>query len=140
VTAAIVAAVIVILLAGVVIRVWRRRSPAPQRMTPSSKRILFPFLGDRVSKPVLDAALRVARFEAATLGRPARHALRRLFDHERFDRRVVPASESRARFSYAAPYIDLPTIPAGMTVSEYRINRPARKHGAIRRILGSRRR
>jgi hypothetical protein len=150
VTAAIILGVIAIFFAALGVVVWQRTGSAPQRMTPSAKRILFPFVGDRISTPVLDAALRIARFESATLvpayiatvplqlnldvplpadtsflavpllevvehraaqvgvpvdarietGRTARHALRRLFDHERFDRIVIPASESRAGFDY----------------------------------------
>jgi nucleotide-binding universal stress UspA family protein len=140
VTAAIILGVIAIFFAALGVVVWQRTGSAPQRMTPSAKRILFPFVGDRVSTPVLDAALRIARFESATLvpayiatvplqlnldapigaecagampllevveqraaragvpvdarietGRTPRHALRRLFDNERFDRLVVPA-------------------------------------------------
>jgi nucleotide-binding universal stress UspA family protein len=147
VIAAVAASLVVILLAGLAAVVWRRRNRSPRRMTPSARRILFPFLGDRVSTPVLDAALRIARVESATLvpayiatvplqlnldapiadecagampllelveqraarvgvpvdsrietGRTPRHALRRLFDHERFDRLVVPAG-GRGGFS-----------------------------------------
>jgi nucleotide-binding universal stress UspA family protein len=132
--------VLLLLLAGLALIVWRRRNRSRERMTPSARRILFPFLGDRVSTPVLDAALRIARVESATLvpayiatvplqlnldapivdecsgampllelveqrgarvgvpvdsrietGRTPRHALRRLFEHERFDRLVVAA-------------------------------------------------
>jgi hypothetical protein len=39
-----------------------------------------------------------------------------------------------------SPYIYAPTIPEGMTVTEYRINRPSRKGRSVRRLLGSRRR
>lgn len=38
-----------------------------QRLTPSPKRILFPFIGHALSQPVLDATLRLARAEHATL-------------------------------------------------------------------------
>ena len=40
----------------------RRRAPGP-----SPRRILFPFAGEALSGPVLDAALRLARAERATL-------------------------------------------------------------------------
>jgi hypothetical protein len=33
------------------------------------------------------------------------------------------------------PYLDPPTIPEGMTVWEYRINRPAPKVPTFRRVL-----
>jgi hypothetical protein len=32
-------------------------------------------------------------------------------------------------------YLDPPTIPEGMTVAEYRINRPHRKVSGIRRLV-----
>ena len=127
---------------------WRHPELTPNGITPAAKRILFPFVGDTVSQSALDAALRIARAEGATLvpayiatvplqlnieapvpeecatamplletielraarmdvpvdsrietGRTARHALRRLVEHERFDRIVIPASESREGFS-----------------------------------------
>jgi len=43
------------------VRARRRRSPA------GSSRILFPFIGGALSQPVLDATLRLARAEGATL-------------------------------------------------------------------------
>jgi hypothetical protein len=43
---------------------WPHRQP---RLTPPAKRILFPFAGDSVSRSALDAALRLARAEHATL-------------------------------------------------------------------------
>jgi hypothetical protein len=33
------------------------------------------------------------------------------------------------------PYLEPPTIPEGMTVAEYRINRPHRKVSGIRRLV-----
>jgi hypothetical protein len=33
------------------------------------------------------------------------------------------------------PYIEPPTIPEGMTVREYRINRPQRRVPIVRRVL-----
>jgi hypothetical protein len=144
----IVAAVLVLEAIAVLVSRWRNPEKTPHRITPSANRILFPFVGDKVSKSVLDAALRIARAESATLvpayiatvplqlnldvpipaacevamplldvieqraarlgvpvdsrietGRTPRHALRRLVDHEKFDRLVMPASESRAGFS-----------------------------------------
>ncbi len=35
----------------------------------------------------------------------------------------------------ASPYIDPPTIPEGMTVNEYRINRPTVRVSTFRRAL-----
>lgn len=145
---AIVASVIVLEALAVLLWRWRHPEKAPHRITPAAKRILFPFVGDRVSKSVLDAALRLARAESATLvpayiatvplqlnldvpipaecevamplldviehraarmdvpvdarietGRTPRHALRRLVEDERFDRLVIPASDSRDGFS-----------------------------------------
>jgi nucleotide-binding universal stress UspA family protein len=145
----IVAAVVIAVAALVVLVVrWRDPEKLPHRITPPAKRILFPFVGDRISKRALDAALRIARAESATLvpvyvarvpmqlnlevpipaecdaalplleaieqraarlhvpvdarietGRSVRHAIRRLVDHEHFDRLVIPASESRDGFS-----------------------------------------
>jgi nucleotide-binding universal stress UspA family protein len=46
---------------------WRDPEKAPHRITPAAKRILFPFVGESVSRPALDAALRLARAEHATL-------------------------------------------------------------------------
>jgi hypothetical protein len=43
----------------------RRRTDAA--ITPAAKRILFPFVGKRLSTPAFDAALRIARAEGATL-------------------------------------------------------------------------
>jgi hypothetical protein len=34
------------------------------------------------------------------------------------------------------PYIDPPTIPDGMTIHEYRINRPPARRKIIRRVVG----
>jgi nucleotide-binding universal stress UspA family protein len=142
--------VAVVSVAVVALLIWRWRDPdkTPNRITPPAKRILFPFVGHELPKSALDAALRIARAESATLvpayiatvpmqrnldapipascedampllevierraarmdvpvdarietGRTPRHALRRLAQHERFDRLVIPASESRAGFS-----------------------------------------
>jgi hypothetical protein len=46
---------------------WRNPEKAPHRITPAAERILFPLLGDTVSHSALDATLRLARAEAATL-------------------------------------------------------------------------
>jgi hypothetical protein len=140
-------AVAVIASVSLVLR-WRNPEKAPHRITPAARRILFPFVGETVSQSALDASLRLARAEHATLvpayiatvpmtraldapipadcasampllevierraarldvpvdarieiGRTARHALRRLADHETFDRMVIPASDSREGFS-----------------------------------------
>jgi Universal stress protein family len=47
--------------AAALVIVRRRRAPAPTR------RILFPYVGTQLSVRALDAALRIARFEQATL-------------------------------------------------------------------------
>jgi nucleotide-binding universal stress UspA family protein len=44
-----------------------RRHRAETAITPAASRILFPFVGDALSTPALDAALRIARAEGATL-------------------------------------------------------------------------
>jgi nucleotide-binding universal stress UspA family protein len=116
-----------------------RRSERPQEV----HQILLPFTGTEISRRAVDAALRLARAEDATLmpaylatvpkslpldcaipneaasampmleaieqraasqsvpvdarveqGRSYRHALRRLLEHERFDRIVVPATSA----------------------------------------------
>jgi hypothetical protein len=35
-----------------------------------------------------------------------------------------------------SPYIELPTIPEGMTIREYRITRPAARISFVRRVVG----
>jgi nucleotide-binding universal stress UspA family protein len=59
----------VVAIAAVCVVLYRRRSPdlRPNRITPAAKRILFPFVGESVSQRALDAALRLARAEGATL-------------------------------------------------------------------------
>jgi nucleotide-binding universal stress UspA family protein len=146
---ALVTTALVMLVPGVVLWLrWRNPYQAPHRITPPARRILFPFVGETVSQSALDASLRLARAERATLvpayiatiplqrkldapipadcaaampllevierraarldvpvdariesGRTARHALRRLAGNERFDRIVIPASDSRDGFS-----------------------------------------
>jgi hypothetical protein len=64
-------AVIVILVVAVAVLVWARvhdrgRRPAPPQAT-SSRRILFPFVAGALSQRALDAALRLAKVEGATL-------------------------------------------------------------------------
>jgi hypothetical protein len=56
-------------LAGLVVLVLRWRNPeqSPNRITPPAGRILFPFLGESVSRSALDATLRLARAEGAVL-------------------------------------------------------------------------
>jgi hypothetical protein len=46
---------------------WHHPEKAPNRITPAAERILFPLLGDTVSHSALDATLRLARAEHATL-------------------------------------------------------------------------
>jgi hypothetical protein len=123
----------------------RERARRDQVLRSSPKRVVLPFLGAQLSRRSLDAALRLARGDAATLvpvylarvpyalsldaplprqctealplleaieqratahgvpvdsrierGRDARHALRELVDHERYDRLVIAASPQRA--------------------------------------------
>ena len=53
---------------GVVLALrWRSPEMSPNRITPPAGRILFPFVGDTVSRSALDATLRLARAEGATL-------------------------------------------------------------------------
>jgi nucleotide-binding universal stress UspA family protein len=54
------------LCAGLAALLWREQS-GRRRMTPSARRILFPIAGTRLSERALDAALRLARAEEATL-------------------------------------------------------------------------
>jgi nucleotide-binding universal stress UspA family protein len=63
------AVVVALLVAAGVVLAWRWRSPerAPNRITPGARRILFPFVGETISSSTLDAALRLARAENATL-------------------------------------------------------------------------
>jgi hypothetical protein len=63
----IVVAVLVAFAAGVLVVRWRHPEKSPNRITPPAGRILFPFIGDTVSRPALDATLRLARAEGATL-------------------------------------------------------------------------
>jgi hypothetical protein len=60
---------VVVAIAAIFVVLYRRRSPdlRPNRITPAAKRILFPFVGESVSQRALDAALRLARAEGATL-------------------------------------------------------------------------
>jgi len=58
-----------VVAATVIVLILRWRSPdrTPRRITPGARRILFPFLGDTISRSALDAVLRLARAEQATL-------------------------------------------------------------------------
>jgi nucleotide-binding universal stress UspA family protein len=60
-------AVAVVLVGVVFIVRWRNPEQAPNRITPPAGRILFPFIGHTVSHATLDAGLRLARAEGATL-------------------------------------------------------------------------
>ena len=66
-TVAIVILGIAAALALVFVARWRNPDLAPHRITPPARRILFPFIGESISQRTLDAALRLARAEAATL-------------------------------------------------------------------------
>jgi hypothetical protein len=57
----------VLLALGVVLVVRERGARAPRLSTPSPTRILFPFIGTVLSARGLDAALRLARIDGATL-------------------------------------------------------------------------
>jgi nucleotide-binding universal stress UspA family protein len=69
-TAVLIAVVVVLAVALAALIVRQRtgsaRPPAPQP-TPGARRILFPFVASALSRPALDAALRLARAEDATL-------------------------------------------------------------------------
>lgn len=64
-----IALVLLALLSATLI-VWRmveQHHRHKERPEPSPRRILFPFIGRALSQPVLDATLRIARNESATL-------------------------------------------------------------------------
>jgi hypothetical protein len=54
-------------LAGVTLALLLVRRRRGAELTPASRRILFPYLGTQLSLSALDAALRIARIEHATL-------------------------------------------------------------------------
>ncbi len=66
-TAVIVIIALLLVVALVFVTRWRNPDLAPHRITPPARRILFPFIGNSISRPTLDAALRLARAEGATL-------------------------------------------------------------------------
>jgi nucleotide-binding universal stress UspA family protein len=56
------------LVAGVMlVRRWQNPEKGPNGITPAARRILFPFVGETMSQSALDASLRLARAEHATL-------------------------------------------------------------------------
>ncbi len=57
--------VVAMLASAATLVVLRRRSPT--KLTPSPRRILFPFFGTSLSQSALDAALRLCRADKATL-------------------------------------------------------------------------
>jgi nucleotide-binding universal stress UspA family protein len=57
-------AIVVIVVLGWLLLSQRRQAP---KITPSARRILFPFVGDALSERALDATLRLARSEGATV-------------------------------------------------------------------------
>jgi nucleotide-binding universal stress UspA family protein len=68
-TAALLLAAVLVLAGStgyLLVREIRRRRAAAA-VTPSASRILFPFVGEALSTPAFDAALRLARAEGATL-------------------------------------------------------------------------
>ena len=132
-------ALVVVLVAGLVVALFRRRPPKRLPVSATARRVLVPFSG-RLDETVLSAAIRIARAEDAVLvpayllvvplrydedsplkdevkmamplleavehaalragvpvdariekGRTLTHALRRLWEVERFDRIVAPA-------------------------------------------------
>jgi hypothetical protein len=61
-------AVAAVVVASVMLALrWRNPYQAPHRISPPARRILFPFVGETVSQSALDASLRLARAEHATL-------------------------------------------------------------------------
>jgi hypothetical protein len=60
------AVLVAVAVAAFVVR-RRDAEKRPNRITPPAGRILFPFLGETVSRPALDATLRLAHAEGATL-------------------------------------------------------------------------
>jgi hypothetical protein len=60
-------ALLAVALAGVTVAYRRSRTRRPAKVTPSDQRILFPFTARALSQPALDAALRLAAAERATL-------------------------------------------------------------------------
>jgi hypothetical protein len=62
----VIAVVVVLTLVLLAVR-WRDPDKLPHRITPAAERILFPLMGDTVSRSALDATLRLARAEHATL-------------------------------------------------------------------------
>ena len=63
----ILAALLLVALGVIAVLLRDRRRGADRELTPSARRILFPFAGDSLSESALDAALRIARAEEATL-------------------------------------------------------------------------
>ena len=61
----VIVVVAVAIVAGAGAMAWRWRRPT--KITPGPRRILFPFVGDALSERALDAALRLARAQSATL-------------------------------------------------------------------------
>jgi hypothetical protein len=69
-TAALIALVVVLAVALIAVIVRQRVAAARPRAAdarPGARRILFPFVASGLSRPALDAALRIARAEDATL-------------------------------------------------------------------------
>lgn len=67
-TAGLIAAVIVLACSTTYLLVGEmRRRRAAASVTPSASRILFPFVGEALSTPAFDVALRLARAEGSTL-------------------------------------------------------------------------
>jgi nucleotide-binding universal stress UspA family protein len=67
IAAAALGALLLAMAVAVLVIRWRHPEKSPHRITPAAERILFPLLGDTVSKSALDATLRLARAEGATL-------------------------------------------------------------------------
>jgi hypothetical protein len=69
-TAVLIVVIVILAIAVVALGVWRvldRRTQSAPAAVPGSRRILFPFVAQGLSQRALDAALRLARAEGATL-------------------------------------------------------------------------
>jgi len=60
-------ALAVLVLACLTLVAWRVADHLRRRREPTTRRILFPFVGHALSQPALDATLRLARSQGATL-------------------------------------------------------------------------
>lgn len=63
----VLAAVAGILLGAAAVTLPLRARRRRETLTPAPRRILFPFIGESLSRAALDSAIRIARFDGATL-------------------------------------------------------------------------